>query len=59
MDNYLVMIVRPREVKETPCLLCVPIIIDSTMGGLTNLSDFHSTIKLAPDPPVLSLSGMT
>ena len=50
---------RPREVKETPWLDCVLIIIDSMMGRLTGLSECHSTIKLAPEPPLLSLSGMT
>ena len=53
------MIARPREVKEIPCEDCVPIIIDSTIGGLTNLSDFHSTMKLAPEPPAVSFSATT
>ena len=49
---------RPREVKDTPWVDCVPIIIDSMMGRLTGLSECHSTIKLAPDPPLLSFCGM-
>ena len=36
----------------------VPIIMLSTMGALTLTSDFHFTIKLAPDPPLLSDSLM-
>ena len=37
----------------------VPIMTVSTMGGFTGRSDFHTTMKLAPDPPLLSFSGMT
>jgi len=52
-------ITRPRDVKETPCCVRVLIMTDSTMGGFTGRSDVQETMKLAPDPPLLSRSGTT
>ena len=58
LDYLESKISRPREVKDIPWVDCVPIIIDSMIGRLTGLSECHSTIKLAPDPPLLSFCGM-
>ena len=55
--NYSIAL--PREVKEIPCPALVPIMMVSMIGGLTGLSDFQRTMKLAPDPPALSDSLTT
>lgn len=52
------LITCPRETKEIPCPLWVPIITPSMMGGFTGWTDCQMTIKLAPDPPALSSSTM-
>ena len=49
----------PRDVNEIPCWRCAPIMTDSMMGGFTFCFDFHWTMKLAPEPPVLSDSLTT
>lgn len=48
-----------RDVKEMPCWVWAPIMIVSMRGGDTGLSDDHSTMKLAPDPPDVSDSRTT
>ena len=58
-DQWVVWIARPREVKEIPCCDSAPIMMASMSIGLTSFFAFHSTTKLAPEPPLLSFCGTT